>query len=213
MKKINLFLIAGSLFFGLVIVFFSAFRVVQGEVFAEEQNQAPKIVEIAGEGEEMVPELPLKDEQSIEFKEIDYYLPYPGILPDHPFYWLKMTRDKITLFFTRKPIVRYERLLLYADKRIGAAEALIKGGKTELGITTADKAEKYLEEAISQLSILAKEGKATPEMQTIISKAALKHEEVLLSLLEKTPDQSKPKLDQIIEKNRLNYQKVLSQFD
>ena len=196
---------------------FSAFRVGKAEAEGEEAIESVEIIEM-GKQEEDVLELnkeaseePLDTER--EVKEADYYLPYPGILPDHPLYWLKMFRDKVLLFLTRKPVDRYERLLLYADKRVGAAEALIKGGKVELGVTTADKAEKYMEQAISELSVLAKEGKATPEMQDQVEKAAMKHLEVLEAVLDKVPDQSKPTLEQAIEKTKLNYEKVISQFD
>jgi len=145
--------------------------------------------------------------------KVDYYLAYPGILPDHPLYWLKMLRDKVSLFLTKEPLVRFERLLLYADKRIGAAEALIEGNKMELGVTTADKAEKYLEQALGEFEGLAKKGEAQPELYDRLDKAFLKHQEVLVSLLDKVPDQSRATLDQALDKSEQNYQKIKNQFD
>lgn len=113
-------------------------------------------------------------------KEVDYYLPYPGILPDHPLYFLKMIRDRIWLLLTTDPLKKAEVLLLFADKRIGAARVLVEGGKPELGLTTATKAEKYLEKAINQEK-LAQE-KETKIFLEKIKKASLKHEEVLVAL-------------------------------
>ena len=36
--------------------------------------------------------------------EINYYLSYPGILPDHSLYLLKMVRDRLVLLSTTDPL-------------------------------------------------------------------------------------------------------------
>lgn len=141
---------------------------------------------------------------------VDYYLPYPGILPDHPLYWLKMIRDRVLLWLTREPATRLERLLLYADKRVGAAEALIKGGKADLGISTASKAEKYLEQAVEQLEVVkAKDGAKTQALREKLEKATLKHKQVLEGVLEKVPDQAKPAIEKAIEYSQRGYNRVM----
>lgn len=141
-------------------------------------------------------------------EEVDYYLPYPGILPDHPLYWLKMARDRVLLWLTREPSARLERLLLYADKRVGAAEALIEGGKANLGITTASKAEKYLEQAIDQLTEVKDEAKVY-QLRERLAKATLKHKEVLEGVLQKVPDQAKPAIEKAIEYSQRGYNRVM----
>jgi hypothetical protein len=78
---------------------------------------------------------------------MEYYLPYPGILPDSPLYKIKALRDKIDLWFTFNPVEKATKELQYADKRINAAIFLMQGGKASLGVSTATKAEKYLESA------------------------------------------------------------------
>jgi hypothetical protein len=73
----------------------------------------------------------------------EYVLPYPGMLPDNPLYFLKMVRDRFKVGMVdeaEKPTV----LLYMADKRIGAAEALFVGNKLKLSIETAQKAEQYM---------------------------------------------------------------------
>lgn len=109
---------------------------------------------------------------------VNYYLPYPGILPDHPLYWVKMTRDRLQLWLIADKEVRAEKMLLYADKRLGAGWALIEGQKADLGVTTLTKAEKYLEQA-------AKLGE-NQSFKDKINKARLKHQEVLSMLADKT---------------------------
>lgn len=145
-------------------------------------------------------------------EEVDYYLPYPGILPDHPLYWLKMIRDRVLLWLTRNPAARLERLLLYADKRVGAAEALIKGGKVDLGITTASKAEKYLEQAIEQLEVVEEKVEDVGKIERLrekLGKATLKHTEVLEGVWEKVPNPAKPALERAIEYSQRGHNRVM----
>lgn len=111
-------------------------------------------------------------------QSVDYYLPYPGILPDHPLYWLKMARDRIGLITVTGKTAKAEKLLLYADKRLGAAWALIDGNKLPLGVSTLTKAEKYLEQAVQLRDNFADKNK--------LDKAVKKHLEVLAILKEKT---------------------------
>lgn len=114
--------------------------------------------------------------------EIQYYLPYPGILPDHPLYPLKMIRDRIWLWFTTDSLKKAEVLLLFADKRLGAGKALIEGNKLNLGFSTLEKAEKYLERVVGQLETAKKKGKQVRQTAEKLKTAAAKHQEVLTKL-------------------------------
>ncbi len=129
---------------------------------------------------------------------VDYYLPYPGLLPDHPLYWLKMVRDRAQLIITTNKDAKAERLLLYADKRLGAAWALIEGNKTALGVSTLTKAEKYLDQAWN-------EGKGTP-VEERLSKAIKKHLEVARSLKDKSGEHANIVGDIIAKLEALNAQ-------
>lgn len=104
----------------------------------------------------------------------EYYLPYPGILPDHVLYPLKMIRDRIRLLMANSPSKRVELQLLYANKRIGAAQALVVGGKSELGVDTAVKAEGYLSQAIASADELDQ-----PSYWEELSLATIKHQHLL----------------------------------
>lgn len=203
----NLLIVLSALVFGLSIVLISALQVSRFQVQAQTGVEE---MEATQGGEKIeVKEIEMVDER----EEVDYYLPYPGILPDHPLYWLKMIRDRVFLWLTRDPVAKFERLLLYADKRLGAAKALIEGGKSQLGVTTATKGEKYLERAVTQLEKVKNLGKATPELKERLTKATLKHEEVLDKVLDKVPDQAKPAIKNAIEKSRHGYERVRSLFD
>lgn len=209
----NLLIIIGALVFALSIVIISAISVSRFQVRAEStMPEVTKVINIlekdattAGEVEEgtQAAQIEIAKEE-----KADYYLPYPGILPDHPLYWLKMFRDKIMLFLSQEPMAKFEKMLLFADKRIGAAKVLIEGGKVQLGVTTATKAEKYLEQTVSQYYQLEKIGKATPELKARLWKAASKHEEILTNLLIKAEEGVKPALEQAREKARLAAEKL-----
>jgi len=145
----------------------------------------------------MDPEKMMGEEGEIKSEAIDYYLPYPGLLPDHPFYWLKMVRDRMQLWLTTKSLAKAEKLLLFADKRLGAGWALVEGNKQSLGVTTLTKAEKYLERAIDMSQKL---GEKSDEQQfkSKLKKAVIKHKEVLTLLIDKVSDEEKNVLKQIM---------------
>lgn len=140
--------------------------------------------------------------------KIGYYLPYPGMLPDHPLYPLKMARDRIWLFFTTDQTRKVELLLLFADKRLGAARALIEGGQVELGVSTLTKAEKYLGQSVDQANKTRQAGKETTELYKKLQLALLKHQEVLKDVQLRVPSQSQEVIQKAIEESQRGYEKV-----
>ncbi len=63
--------------------------------------------------------------------EVEYTLAYPGLLPDHPLYPLKVIRDKIYDFFLSDLVKKSEFKLLMADKRLFMAIMLKDRQKIE----------------------------------------------------------------------------------
>jgi len=139
---------------------------------------------------------------------IDYVLPYPGVLPDSPFYTIKMIRDRIVLLLTTDPINKTEKLLLYADKRLGAAQALFEGNKANLGASTVTKAEKYLEQAATEYQQAKKTNKDVSLLFQKLNLATLKLEEVLNGLANKSTGELKSVLDEAL-KTTLNSKSLL----
>lgn len=126
---------------------------------------------------------------------IEYYLPYPGILPDSPLYKIKALRDRIELWLTFDEKEKAKKELLYADKRINAAIFLMQGGRGKLSVTTATKAEKYLESAVSKIVSMAKSGKKVRDVVVEMDKSANKHIEVLVNLKEKVTGDDRKALE------------------
>ncbi len=117
-----------------------------------------------------------------------YDLPYPGLLPDHPLYIIKVFRDRIVLLFTRDQLRRIEIKRHLADKRLSMGKALINKGKIELGASTMSKGEKYLFEAVKDTHAYISK---TPEInQTtidILLVATINHEAIIQQLLNDAP--------------------------
>lgn len=120
-----------------------------------------------------------------ELKKVEYVLPYPGILPDHLLYPVKMFRDKIMLLLISDKQKKAEVYLLLADKRLGAGKVLIDGGKNKLGVETLSKAEKYLEQAVLESKAFKMEK---------LEGAVQKHLEVLEEIMVKTSATDKQEL-------------------
>jgi len=145
--------------------------------------------------------------------KVDYFLQYPGILPDNFLYPLKMFRDRILLWLTTDPVKRAEKLLLFADKRLGAGRALIEGGKTQLGIDTLTKGEKYLEQAINQAEKAKQAGKETTGLYEKLAKASLKHQEVLGELVLKVPGETQAIINEVMKYPQAGYEKIIKIFE
>ncbi len=118
-------------------------------------------------------------EGATESAKIEYYLPYPGMLPDNPLYILKSIRDRIRLTLTMAPEKKAGLQLAYGDKRINAAMFLFDGGKEELAVSTATKAEKYLEQSVGLALKLAGEDKDVKSLLLSLKNATAKHVEIL----------------------------------
>lgn len=114
---------------------------------------------------------------------IDYNLPYPGILPNHPLYFLKDIRDEILLFFTRSLLKNSRVRLLVADKNLVMATVLIEQGLDKEAIQVLQKGEKHLLVAILQLQELKKRGELPAGAVDKFELAASKHEDVINHLM------------------------------
>lgn len=130
--------------------------------------------------------------EAAEGTKVKYDLPWPGILPDHSLYRIKMIRDRIWGFLIRDPLKKSQWSLLMADKRILSVAMLMEKGKADLAVSTATKAEKYLEEAVNQAYLAEKMGKGDRAFFQKIITASLKHTEILKAILEKAPEELRP---------------------
>ncbi len=125
---------------------------------------------------------------------IDYILPYAGILPDSPFYFMKTFRDKVVSFFVTDPKKQAEFDLLQADKRLVAGRYLFTEShpKYSLALDTISKGENYFFFGIENASIAKKQGEDVNGLLDTMLTASLKHKEVLIALEESSPMSYQP---------------------
>lgn len=111
-------------------------------------------------------------------EEVSYELPYPGMLPDNPLYFLKTFRDAVVKFLISDPLKEAEFNVLTANKRAYAALLLAEKDKPELCLETLSKSTNYLHEAAVSL-VKAKEKKMNiTEILDRLDKSVKKHEQV-----------------------------------
>ncbi len=119
-------------------------------------------------------------------QKVEYVLPYPGILPDHPLFVLKEFRDKILDFLIVDPLRKAEFYVLQADKRLGMGVMLIDKGKSELAVQTIAQGEKYFTQVVTVFEGVKQSEKEMPSyiLERVIASMG-KHEEVLTETLVK----------------------------
>lgn len=131
-----------------------------------------------------------------------YDLPYPGILPDHPLYLLKATRDKLLDVFTRDNIKKAELYLLLSDKRAAMSTDLVKKGKDKLALTTMSKAEKYFLKIPTLLAASKKQGvNPQPELIDKLKLSNAKHKEIIEDLIKDLPQGQTEVINEIMKIN------------
>lgn len=136
---------------------------------------------------------------TIEKKDA-YLLPYPGILPDHPLYFLKGLRDRILEGLIVDPLRKAEFYILQADKRLNMGMFLGNQGKNVLMEQVISKGEKYLEKAIMGLTVAKSAGMQVPtSIVDRLEKSMEKHTEVLDGLIAKADEVQKSGLSQSLE--------------
>lgn len=187
----RILIIASTLLLAFGILFASVFRTASVKyVFSQENGNKENISE----------------EENIE---IDYALPYPGrVSPDNPLWSIKALRDKVWSMLTTNPSRKAELSLLFADKRIVMSKVLFEKDKAEIAFSTLTKAEKYLEEAFNLEEQNRRNGIDTSEFLNILSRASLKHREVIDEILKIAPEDAKPEAIKVQDYSKSVYNKT-----
>jgi hypothetical protein len=120
--------------------------------------------------------------------QIDYQLPYPGMLPDNPLFFLKVIRDNLTAFFLSKPLDKAQFDLLQSDKNVQASYLLVtqEVGKTDLALQTFSQSQDELSQAIDQIASARKQGYNITEMYKKVNLSNEKHMQLLQSIGQQT---------------------------
>jgi hypothetical protein len=128
---------------------------------------------------------------SAEILNVQYDLPYTGILPDNPLYFLKALRDNVLNLLITEPLKKADFDLLMADKRLGGAQDLLIKDKDDLAITTLSKSGNYFYQAIQQAMIAKKQGENANDVISRLVAASLKHQQIILQMIQQADGSSK----------------------
>ncbi len=129
---------------------------------------------------------------------VDYQLPYPGILPDSPFYIFKLTRDNIVEFFISNPIKKAEFDIDKADVRMSAAFYLAEQKKSLNLIEPAiNSAENYFRKALSNTKQAKAQGMDVGGVVKRQVRANLKYQEVINEIEKKIDKKERGKIEAI----------------
>jgi hypothetical protein len=149
-----------KLIFSISIIIFTAFILQYGfikEAFA--QIEEGSIVAIPA---------PASDSAEILPQHVNYELPYPGMLPDNPFYFIKVARDTIVKALINDPYKKAQFSLLTSQKRMYAGKLLTKKGKTQLAFDTIEKSNNYLDDALFSIKEAKKVNPKNPDLNLFL---------------------------------------------
>lgn len=155
-------------------------------------------------------ELEAPTDQPKESQKITYTLSYPGLLPDHPLYFIKAGREKIMAFFISHPLKKAEFNLLQADKRMQASYMVSQKGskKIDLAQSTFSKGENYYEDAINYTKEAKRQGIDITEFSKKLVDANKKHQQVFSDMTKKLHKRDRKKF--VNEAKRLkNFESVV----
>ncbi len=114
-------------------------------------------------------------------QKINYELPFPGMLPDNPFYFLKVIRDAIVKALINDDLKRARFSLESGEKRMYAGKLLVDKNKDKLAVETIAKSNNYLEDAINAIKKYSKNNPKSTDVKPFLSvfdTVVLKHLEI-----------------------------------
>ena len=124
---------------------------------------------------------------STSITTIDYELPYPGLMPDNPLYFLKVGRDLVVGMLISDSLKKAEFDLLAADKRLNAGVYILNSAKQNekkinMAESTISKGENYFEKAIGKAREAKMQGMDIKDISARLLTSSKKHQEVIKEL-------------------------------
>lgn len=127
-------------------------------------------------------------------------LPDPGMLPDHPLYFMKRGIESVGTFFCFGNEAKANRYLELSEKRLSEIKALT--GKEENSELTKKVLERYKEQmnkALEKAEKAKEKGRDMDEMLGRFSEASSKHQKTLAEVYEKVPEEAREGIQRAME--------------
>ena len=123
----------------------------------------------------------------------------PGMLPDHPLYFMKRGVESVGTFFRFSDEAKADRYLGLAEKRISEANALTEKGNSELVERTLERYQEQMNKGIERAERAKERGRDMDEVLERVSEATVKHQEVLTGVYEKVPEEDREGIQRAME--------------
>ncbi len=126
----------------------------------------------------------------------------PGLTPDSPFYFLDTLGEKIGMFFTFRVEKKAAKALKYAEEKLAEAIVMAEKNQTKALEKANQKYQEFLGLANTKTQEAKEKGKNIEELAILITEKTLKHQEVLVEVFEKVPEEAKIAIQKAIEVSR-----------
>ena len=134
---------------------------------------------------------------------------YPGILPDHPLYFLKSLLYRIRELFVFGDVAKSRWFLKMADKRAAEARELANKGKEELAQKASEEAVAARDKATEHLKVAKSAGKDIEELIEKLEAVSVRQQAVLDRVLEKAPEQAKEAIERAKENSIRGHERAI----
>lgn len=125
-------------------------------------------------------------------QKVEYTLPYPGILPTHPLYRLKLIRDWIMERLIVDPLRKTEFYVLQADKYLAMATVYAARNAASDAGSAARTGEVFMAKAYGAAHGAKNSGKIVPgHILDLFDRSTAKHVEILSALWQAAPESTK----------------------
>jgi hypothetical protein len=136
-------------------------------------------------------------------------LPGPGMLPDHPLYFLKSSAEGVRTFFTFGELARAERALSLAERRLSEADALMARGNPERAEDALDRYGEQLDRALGRAEAARANGDNTDDFSVRASTATLHHQAVLAEVHQRVPERARPGIERAMRAGKRGHEEAL----
>jgi len=181
-----------AVLFGVFVVLISAIRVAQPKFIPRVYNSRV----IAAENRQF---------------EIPDNLKTKGLMPNNPFYWSEMLRDRIKLLMQSSKYNQSKLMTDYANERLGSGINMINIGYQDLGIEVISKAEKYLFKATQSCKKIENEDEQQQQIVNL-NKTFTQHQQILERLLKTIPAEYQSSIQSSLQLNKQTHNDILLQI-
>ena len=136
-------------------------------------------------------------------------LPEPGMLPDHPLYFLKNWTESIGTFFTFGEEKKAERLFELSERRLSEAVALANSENSNAAEEAIERYQEQLNLAMEKAKEAREKGVDMDELLERVSEKTLKHQDVLADVYYRVPVEAQPAIQRAMEEGMRGHEESL----